>query len=336
MEVAGLFEHFELEHEADIGAVRRRFATLAAAAGLDESRSGDAGLVATEAATNVIRHARHGGALLATLRDGTRAGVLCIAWDRGPGMDVEACMRDGMSTAGTPGKGLGAIARIASQYDIYARRGGGTIVVATIYPRAPVKPAREKFAIGAVCVPYPGEPIAGDGYAAHFAGDVATLLVCDGLGHGDGAAQATAAVLDVFHAAPLDAPSAILARAHDAARSTRGAAATIVRVDRTAATCTVAGVGNVQAWIVGGSARQLVTQHGTLGQATPRVREEVHPLGPQSFVVLHSDGIRTRWNLDDHPGLPGRMPTTIAAALWRDFGRGRDDTTVVVLREDSA
>ena len=336
MEVAGVFEHFELEHEADIGAVRRRIVTIAAAAGLDETRSGDAGLVATEAATNVIRHARHGGALLAVLRDATRTGVLCIVWDRGPGMDVEACMRDGMSTAGTPGKGLGAIARIASQYDIYARRAGGTIVVAKIYPRAPARLAHEKFTIGAVCVPYPGEPLAGDGYAAHVAGDLAAVLVCDGLGHGDGAARATAAVLDVFYANPLDAPSAILARAHEAARSTRGAAATIARVDRAAATCTIAGVGNVQAWLVGDSARQLVTQHGTLGQATPRVREEIHPLGPQSFVVLHSDGIRSRWNLDDHPGLTGRCPTTIAAALWRDFGRGRDDATVAVLRESSA
>ena len=40
---------------------------------------------------------------------------------------------------------------------------------------------------------------------------------------------------------------------------------------------------------------------------------------------------QTRWNLADYPGLALRHPAVIAAVLLRDFDRGRDDATVVVL-----
>jgi hypothetical protein len=49
--------------------------------------------------------------------------------------------------------------------------------------------------------------------------------------------------------------------------------------------------------------------------------------------VLCSDGIKSRWSLDGHPGLARRDPVTIATVLWRDFARGRDDASLVVVRE---
>ncbi|TMQ05318.1 MAG: anti-sigma regulatory factor [Deltaproteobacteria bacterium] len=113
MEVIGACEPFDLDDAADVGAVRRRSAVLAAAAGLDEVRAGEAALIATELASNVLRHAQRGGAVLGHARDGERRGVVIAVWDRGPGMDIAACLRDGMSTAGTRGAGLGAVARRA-------------------------------------------------------------------------------------------------------------------------------------------------------------------------------------------------------------------------------
>jgi anti-sigma regulatory factor (Ser/Thr protein kinase) len=320
-----------LDHEADIGAVRRRFAALAAAAGLDEGRTGDAALIATELATNVMRHAGHGGALIGAVGPPGRRGVAIAAWDRGPGMDVAACLRDGMSTAGTAGMGLGAVSRIASRWDAYAPRGRGTVVVAELYPQRPAERAR--WQAGAVCVPYPGLAVAGDAWALHEGGDVATLIACDGLGHGEGAAEAARAVIEAFRHRPGDPPAAILERAHAAARGTRGAAATVVRLDLAAREAAIAAVGNVAAWIAGEAQRQLVTQHGTLGQVLPRLREERYPFPPGALLVVASDGLKSRIDLAALPGLAAHDPTTIAAVLWRDHNRGRDDATAIVVRE---
>jgi anti-sigma regulatory factor (Ser/Thr protein kinase) len=325
MEVTATDEVFELAHEADVGALRRRGAVLAAAAGLDEARAGAVALIATELASNVIKHGGGGGALLAQLP----GGVAITAWDRGPGMNVDACLRDGMSTAGTAGVGLGAVARLATRWDAYAPAGRGTVVTARVTPAV----AASGFEIGGVCVPYPGLDVCGDGWRVHVHDLRATVIAVDGLGHGDGAAEATAAVLAAIARAPHDPPVALLDRANQAARATRGAAATVVQLDLAAQTAVVAGVGNVAAWIhAGGAQRQLVTQHGTLGHAAPRLREETYPFPSDAVLLVASDGLKSRLVLDDFPGLLAREPRVVASVLWRDCARGRDDASTVVVR----
>ena len=330
--MTALSEPFELEANPDVGAVRRRLGALAGELGLDEARAGDAALIASELASNVLKHARHGGALVGRAQAGERCGVAVAAWDRGPGMNLEACLRDGMSTTGTLGAGLGAAQLLATRFDAYSAPGLGSVVTATALAAGPTPDTR--FAIGGVCVPYPGLAVCGDAWDVHVDGDRTTILACDGLGHGDGAAAAAAALIAAFRTAP-DAPlAAILERADRAARTTRGAAATVARIDLARRELAVAGVGNVAAWLVGDAARQLVTQHGTLGQAAPRaIREERREFPPGAMLVLCSDGIKSRWSLDGHHGLAGRDPLTIATVLWRDFARGRDDASLAVVRE---
>ena len=175
--------------------------------------------------------------------------------------------------------------------------------------------------------------ISGDAWDCYASGDTAALIVCDGLGHGDGAADAARAVIAAFRERPGDAPAAILQRADRAAKSTRGAAATVVRIDLAAREAVIAGVGNVSVWIVAGAQRQVVTQHGTLGHATPRLREERHAFPPGARLLLASDGLKSRIDLAAYPDLIARDPLAAAAVLWRDFARGRDDATVVVAAE---
>ena len=66
-----------------------------------------------------------------------------------------------------------------------------------------------------------------------------------------------------------------------------------------------------------------------------RVQEFTYPWPPGAILVLHSDGLLSHWTLDRHPGLAARHPMLLAGILYRDFRRGRDDTTVVVAREPS-
>src|ERR1044071_3320249 len=101
------------------GQARRDAAALAARLGFSEEAQGKVAIVVSEAAKNLVAHAREGLILLRALHAGPHLGVEMLALDKGPGMaDVERCLQDGYSTAGTGGVGLGAMRRMSSVFDI--------------------------------------------------------------------------------------------------------------------------------------------------------------------------------------------------------------------------
>jgi hypothetical protein len=157
------------------------------------------------------------------------------------------------------------------------------------------------------------------------------IAVVDGLGHGAPAAAAARAALETLAARPALDPAAGLHACHAALRSTRGAAATIVRIDPAAATLTYAGVGNVEGrlWCPSRTDRLLV-QRGIVGATFPRtVRPVTLPLDAGWLLVLHSDGISARFDLDQLPETAQRDPDALAERLLREWSRATDDATVV-------
>lgn len=94
-----------------------------------------------------------------------------------------------------------------------------------------------------------------------------------------------------------------------------------------------AGVGNIGASIVSpDSSRGLPSHNGTLGQHFTRVQEFSYPWNSDNILVMHSDGLATRWDLRKYPGIWSKHSSIIAALLHRDFGRSRDDVTVFVAK----
>jgi hypothetical protein len=126
----------------------------------------------------------------------------------------------------------------------------------------------------------------------------------------------------------------ILAAAHDAMRHTRGAAIGIAEVRPARGELTFTGVGNIGGTVLSANAaRSLVSHAGIVGHECRKIQTFPYRWTKGSVMVLHSDGLQTRWTLDRYPALRGRDPALIAAVLYRDFARGRDDVTVVVGRE---
>lgn len=327
-------------HEASqVGEARRAAAQLAEEAGLDGTAAGRVALVATELGTNLVRHAQRGRLLLAPVRmaDG-RPGIEILSMDHGPGIaDVQACLRDGYSTAGTPGNGLGAVRRMSDEFDLYAAPPAGTVILARIAAEAPrqTAPAAPAPAIwaGGVALAAPGETACGDAWAVMADGDRASVLVADGLGHGPIAAEAAQAAAEVFHARPWDAPCSLLERQHERLRSTRGAAVLVATLDRAQDRITVCGAGNIAGRVISGvEDRSVLSQHGTVGMQIRRPQQTTLDWPSHALLVLHSDGVTARWKLDNAPGLLQHHPTVVAAWLLRDHARGRDDATVVVLK----
>lgn len=322
-----------VDDSSQIGAARRAVAGVARALGFDAERTGRAEIVATELATNLLRHATDGRLLLRSEADDAGSRMLeMLAVDAGPGMsDIERCMRDGYSTGGTAGNGLGAVRRLSDDFDISSAPGVGTVVLARL--RDAAVPDRRGMRAAGVCLPMPGETVCGDGWAWRAAGSGGSLLVFDGLGHGMLAADAARAACAAFAGAGDCPPADALLVIHRKLSGTRGGAAAIARIDRERGTLQYAGIGNIGGTIVTADGRRGLPSHnGIAGSMPTRVKAFDYDWSDDDVLVMHSDGLQSRWSLDALPGVALRDPAVIAAHLYRDFRRGRDDVTVAVAR----
>src|SRR4030095_4593100 len=114
--------------------------------------------------------------------------------------DVQACLADGYSSAGTAGHGLGAVFRQSHRVGIASWPHMGKAIPARRERGAP--PANKKTAPspwGAISVPKPGEEVCGDSWSVVDAKSARTVIVVDGLGHGPDASEAAVQAIRLFH-----------------------------------------------------------------------------------------------------------------------------------------
>ncbi|OGB23606.1 MAG: serine/threonine protein kinase [Burkholderiales bacterium RIFCSPLOWO2_02_FULL_57_36] len=335
---------FSITHASEISAARRHCQQAAALLGFDETESGKAAIIVTEAATNMLKHAGDGLILLTAVRRDKMNGIEVLALDHGPGIaNLDQSLRDGTSTTGTAGTGLGAMRRLAHEFDAYSAPGKGTALFLCIWSglapdnisgaRAILPDVGGHLRCGTVCLPVAGEEECGDAWGIVNSAGEATILVVDGLGHGPNAAQASHAAVQVLHSRSGLRPAPLIEAMHQALRTTRGAAAAVAKLDSSTETVSFAGIGNISASILDGDARkQLVSHNGIVGHNLRKVQEFATPWPAGATCILCSDGIGTQWDLNNYPGLRHCHPALIAGVLYRDFARSRDDATVVVAK----
>jgi len=329
-----LQQRVAVEGESQVGEARRVAASLSRNAALGEADAGKAAIIATELATNLHKHGGGGELLMRELRAEGRGGVEVLSVDRGSGMDLGLALRDGHSTAGTRGEGLGAVNRLAHEFDAFSSP-AGTVLLARVWkggqPAAPLQ-------IGAVSLPLASETENGDGWAFRATPSIYRILVVDGLGHGPIAARAANAAMDAFAASDKSTgPEAVVHVLHGALRSTRGAAVAVAEIDLVARQLRFCGVGNIGAMLEAAGAPQktrgLLSHNGIAGHEARRIQQFDLPWPGRGVLIVHSDGIQTHWKLEAYPGLAARHPSVIAGVLYRDFRRKGDDATVVVVKE---
>jgi anti-sigma regulatory factor (Ser/Thr protein kinase) len=322
-----------IEEISQVGDCRRAAQRLAQTYDFDETLVGRVGIVATELTNNLVKHAGRGELLLQAISDGHGIAIEMVAIDRGPGMSVERCMRDGYSTTGTAGTGLGAISRLSTLFDLYSTEGQGTVAVARVGLGADTArrkaPAAPEF--GAISIAVLGETECGDIWRIASLDGSTAILVADGLGHGPLAATAARAAAEAFEKQPFDPPSESMKQIHQALSGGRGAAAACAVIDVAGSKLTYSGVGNISGSVVSAErSRGMVSHNGILGVQLPRKQQFEYPCTPSDRVVMHSDGMSARWSLKTYPGLYSRHAAVIAGVLYRDHARPRDDVTVVV------
>jgi anti-sigma regulatory factor (Ser/Thr protein kinase) len=310
---------------------RRIAVDIADQAGFDEVRKGEIAIVVTEAGTNLAKHSSGGEVLLNVYEVLGAKRFEMVAVDHGPGMDLDLCRVDGFSTTATAGTGLGAIARLPAVFDAYSDA-KGTVIFAGFDAYPGVGSRTLPLVVGSVRVPKNGETVCGDDWTMVRRGESVMVLVADGLGHGPFAAEAAAEAVNAIEgtsfASVVDAVNVI----HGALRGTRGAAIAIAEITVSAAV-SYCGLGNIAGALVSAAGVQhMVSHNGTAGHDAHRITSFQYSWPEEATMIMHSDGLITHWRLDRYPGLLGRHPSVIAGVLYRDYTRGRDDTTVVVLR----
>ena len=305
---------------------------LATGVGFDEIAAEKVCLIVTEASTNLLKHAGGGQLLVRTSDHERHTEIEVLALDTGPGIyETDVCWRDGYSTGGTMGTGLGAIARLSKYCDVYSQLGHGAVLLARIAPSASSEHAASgKF--GVVQTAKPGQEICGDQWGMQESRGQRILLLADGLGHGPEAAKAGRAAVDILHRYPDLEPQELIEAVHQALRSTRGAAVAAAKLDVERQIVTFAGLGNISGSISapGDPVRHMVSNNGTAGVEARHIREFTYPWPEGAPIVLHSDGIGTHWSLREYPGLAARDPGLIAGVIYRDHCRWTDDATILV------
>lgn len=322
-----------IEDSSQIGHARRTAQRLAEEHGFDENDAGRVALVATELASNVIKHASRGELHLRVLPRVDGFGIEIVSVDRAQGFDPDACLADGFSTGGTQGIGLGAISRVANVFDVYADN-RGAVLLARLYRKSD---KRGDLLFGVSQHSLHNDPACGDVWHLVYDGSNISALVIDGLGHGEDAEVAARAGEKAFALAPFAAPASVLEDMHQAMLGTRGGVAAIAQFHGDTGSLKFTGVGNIGGnLLTSEKSRGLASHPGIVGGQYRKAQVFDYAEVAGDLLILYSDGLQSRWNLRDYPGLVNRHPAVIATILHRDFCRGRDDVTVLIISLEAA
>jgi anti-sigma regulatory factor (Ser/Thr protein kinase) len=304
-------------------------------------------IIVAEMTSNLAKHATKGGELLVKPLGNPVQGLEILALDNGPGMANPLHMlEDGVSTYGSAGEGLGAIKRQSSIFDLYSQPGMGTVVLsrlmkATAPPFIPgLFQPPDRYEVSTVTVAKPGETACGDGYAVVEIGRDLHLLALDGLGHGIHARDAIQLAIKTFMQAPKEDPAYLLRHLHEEIRSTRGAVGFLAHIDGGTQVISYCGIGNISGKILlieggptGSTAKSIMSYNGIIGHNIPnQFNSQEVDWGPNKIMILHSDGLKTKWDLNTYPSLYRHHPSVIAAVLYTDNSRKTDDSLVMVCK----
>lgn len=339
-----------------MGAARRAVHRFASSLGFSEHELSELDIVVQEIGTNAVRYAATtGGCLHWMLPLGGEPGVELFYADRGPGIyDIDRALHDGVSTSGSLGGGLGAMRRLLDDFDVYStvrqttarlsrsrRTTHGTALlgrkwVGATRPFAPDHSAGSSSSaprIGIWSRPRPREDVNGDAYFIRQHNAQVMFAVVDGLGHGRGAHAASEVALDSLGQWAGEPLEEVFWAAHAALRATRGAVMAVCIVDRERDDFYYAGIGNVETRVFHAPEPiRPIPNNGTLGLRLAGVRVWKHKWADGATIVMASDGLSARWDINSYPGLLNRSPQMLAGVLTRDYARDSDDATVLVAR----
>ena len=296
-------------------------------------------LVCNEIISNQLKYAGgHGLVQVWEYGNSEFSALDLFALDYGPGIsNLPDAMKDGYTTSGTMGKGLGTIQRMSAEYEVYTLPSGlshdspwhGTAVWSRFYVGN--KPPSHPFQYGHHLRAYQDDVYNGDCICVQPSIDSVKWLHADGLGHGKEAAEGLVGAENVLDSStPLDGT---LLNLSQRLRGGRGAVAMACEIDFTALMLRICGVGDMSAFLICNGERKVLNfSPGVLGHEHRSFEMVELPFPKQALFITASDGLRRNWNLNTFPGLWRLHPQFIALLLGNVASRNNDDKSIFVIR----
>ena len=189
-----------------------------------------------------------------------------------------------------------------------------------------------EYQIGHSVRPADGFHVAGDAVVAHGRGDRVVLAIIDVLGHGPQAHELASKVQTLLVGSECSDAVLLLGAIDKALAGSVGAAAAVAAMQAENGSGVYVGVGNTVARIFGRNERRLVSVDGIVGNTHVALRPMEFRLGGGDILVLHTDGISSRFAVTEYPQLPSEDVQVSSGELIRRFGRTYDDAACIVAR----
>ncbi|AOC96684.1 Serine/threonine-protein kinase RsbT [Flavobacterium anhuiense] len=329
------FSTYKIDDRSLIAFIKREIHNLALQLGFTPHRAAETDIIVAELTSNLMKFANGGELLYRANIDGEYKEIEIYCLDKGVGFDnVVKIMNDGYSSSNTLGHGLGSIKRLSNDFQIYSMKNWGCVQYVKICekPDLEIPSAKSGLNHATIAVNYPGEKLCGDGYYIKQTSKGFQIFVGDGLGHGESANEAVEAAIKAFRQTIETEPAAILRDIHIKVKKTRGLVATIASVDYKSEVWNICGIGNINTRIYNGLDNKTYTPYnGIIGHNVPRtLNNTIVPYRRHQIIIMHSDGLRTRWSLNDLTSIFKQSPNIIASALYKENIRGNDDATILV------
>jgi len=332
-----VFLSYKIEERSYISFIKREIHNLVSEAGFSSVRTGEVDIIVAELTSNLIKHAGS-GELIYRLTEEENANkafeIFCL--DDGYGnSNIAAMMKDGASSSNTLGQGLGAISRLSSFFQIYSMNAWGTVSYCKILQKEETSKttrAREPIHIKPLQLCFPGEKVCGDGYHIKQTGDETQIFLGDGLGHGINAYEAVQEAIEAFKVCNENSPVEILKHIHQRVKKTRGLVGSVAILDHKKKEWSMCGIGNISTRLYQGiSSKNFMSYNGIIGLNVPgRMHDTIVEDASYQNIVMCSDGLRSRWDLNKYPAIFKYDPSIIASAIFKDNARRNDDMTILV------
>jgi anti-sigma regulatory factor (Ser/Thr protein kinase) len=287
-------------------------------------------LAVRELAANILRHAGSGAVAIS----GCEGTFTIEARDNGPGMaDGEAAQRDGYSTVGSLGYGLGLVNRSMDDLRVESDHMGTTVTARRTLRPALRTDGGDLLDVGVATVPLFGQVENGDDYIDVHWGTYRLVGVIDGIGHGPlahMAARAARTYVEHHFDQPLDA---IFRGADVECRGSRGVVMALARLDWERWQLEFASLGNIETRVLhDGAAHNLIARRGIVGMMAPPPPVSRHDWQPDATLIVHSDGVPSHWGVGVFDDVRDTSASVLAHAILARLRRETDDATVLVMK----